>query len=314
MKPFRTILFATDLSENSKDAFRVACSLAVENKTRLIVLHVVEPAWVPEQPVGLDQPTVQFVARTDQSHLDAVKRSLRGIYAPNHPIDVVCHVSEGDPKTEILRMAREVGSDLIVMGTHGRTGMRWLLAGSIAVAVLRGAHCPVVALRSPEVPYKGGNIRLILHPTDFSQDSEGALQVARSLARDLGARLIILHVAPIEVAIDGAAEAEPDSHDYRDAMEQIHKRLEGPDLKYPVEIRISRGFAPEVIKTTAEEVGCDLIVMGTHGRTGLSRVLLGSVAESVLPRADCPVMIVRASRKARPPASDRPVVRTATAP
>ncbi len=76
-------------------------------------------------------------------------------------------------------MAEEIDSDLIVMGTHGRTGLRGLLAGSVAIAVLRGARCPVLALRSAEHPRETKEIRVILHPTDFSVDSEAALKVAR---------------------------------------------------------------------------------------------------------------------------------------
>ena len=76
MRPFRTILFAADFSINSKEAFRVACSLAVENKTRLIVVHVVEPSWVPDQPVYLHDPTVAFVPTSDEGHVEALRQKL----------------------------------------------------------------------------------------------------------------------------------------------------------------------------------------------------------------------------------------------
>jgi nucleotide-binding universal stress UspA family protein len=296
MRPFRNILFAADFSENSKDAFRVACSLAVENKTRLSVLHLAEPNWVPETPVYLGDPTVHFVASWAESHLEALKQNLREVYTPNHPIDVAYFTRGGDAQTEILRFAEEIASDLIVTGTHGRTGTRWLLAGSVAIAVLRGARCPVLALRSPAVPRKVEEIRFILHPTDFSEYSEMALQVARSLARDLGARLLILHVAPLDVLLDEdeTPAAELDPRIDTDALEGLPKRLDGPDLKFPVETRIRRGSASDEILATAGEVECDLIVMGTHGRTGLDRALVGSVAESVLTTAECPVVIVKA--------------------
>jgi len=306
MQPFRTILFATDFTENSRQAFRVACSLAVENRTRLIVLHVVEPNWVAQEPVYFGQANVQFIAEKDERHHEALKRKLCEVYTPNHPLDMEYQTREGDAKAEILRMASEVGSDLIVMGTHGRTGMSWLLAGSVAIAVLRGAHCPVMAIRSPEVPRESEDIRVILHPTDFSESSEAAVHVAHMLARDLGARLVILHVASLEVLMEGTPVAETDPRVYRDALENVRKRLDGTDLKYPVETRISRGFAPEGILQTAEEIGCDLIVMGSHGRTGLMRVLMGSVAEFVLPKAGCPVLVVKAFPHDAAAASDRP--------
>ena len=176
MQPFRTILFAADFSENSKAAFRVACSLAVEEKTRLIVLHVVEPNWVPQEPVFFGQATVQFQnAGRDEAYHESLKRKLAEVYTPNHPIDMAFQTREGDPSAEIVRMANESGCDLIVMGTHGRTGLSWLLAGSVAIAVLRKARCPVLALRSPDAPRKAEEIRVILHPTDFSECSEGAV-------------------------------------------------------------------------------------------------------------------------------------------
>jgi len=119
------------------------------------------------------------------------------------------------------------------------------------------------------------------------------MKVARSLARDLGARLVILHVTPPAILMDGTVAAEIDPSTYRASLEELRSRLDGPDLKYPVETRLILGLDREEILRTAEEVGCDLIVMGTHGRTGLGRLLMGSVAESVLPRASCPVMVVK---------------------
>jgi nucleotide-binding universal stress UspA family protein len=307
MQPFRTILFAADFSENSLEAFRAACSLAVDNKTRLIVLHVVEPNWVAQEPVFFGQGKVQFQnAGRDAAFHESLRRKLCEVYAPNHPIDIVFETKEGNAAAEIVKAADAVGSDLIVMGTHGRTGLRWLLAGSVAIAVLRKARCPVLALRSLAVPRKAEDMRVILHPTDFSEYSEEAVRVARSLARDLGARLVILHAAPLEVLIDGTPAAETDARFYYDELARIRKRLDGPDLKYPVETRLSRSFPPDGILQTAEDIGADLIVMGTHGRTGLSRALTGSVAESVLPKADCPVMVVKSSLSQPAPTADQP--------
>jgi nucleotide-binding universal stress UspA family protein len=298
MRPFRTVLFAADFSGNSKEAFHVACSLAVENKTRLFVVHVLEPNWLPDQPVYLHDPIVQFVPTRGEGQVEAVRQKLCEVYRPNHPIDIAYDVRQGDAKTEILRIAQEIGSDLIVTGTHGLTGAHWLLAGSVAIAVMRGAHCPVLALRAHEVPYAAEHIQLVLHPTDFSRESEQALQVARLLARDLGARLIILYVVALEIITEDTEAAQFGAQDYQDVLEQMRKRLDGPDLKYPVETRISLGFPPDEILTTAAESRCDLVVMGTHGRTGLLRSLMGSVAESVLTNAECPVMIVKAGAKA----------------
>jgi nucleotide-binding universal stress UspA family protein len=293
MEPFRTILFAADFSENSKDAFRMACALAVENQTRLLVLHVLEPDLVPEGPTYVAQPTVPFSETGgEQGRPEAVKRRLGEVYAPAQALDVEYHTRLGAVSEEVLRMADEVGAELIAMGTHGRTGLRRLLAGSVAIAVLRGARCSVLALRSHDRPREASAIRVILHPTDFSDASEAALRVARSLARDLGARLLILHVMPSEIVVSEAV-IPVDPATYRNALEAMRERLNGPDLKYPVEVRLGQGTAADESLRAAQEAGCDLIVMGTHARTGLGRLLMGSVAESVLPRADCPVIVVK---------------------
>jgi nucleotide-binding universal stress UspA family protein len=300
------ILFAADFSENSKEAFRLACALAVEKETRLVVVHVVEPNWIPDEPVYFGQASIHFhsEARLEAYH-KGLKQKLRESYVASQPIDVQYQTVEGDPEVEILRRAREIGSDLIVMGTHGRTGLGRLLAGSVTIAVLRGANCPVVALRPPERPTTHHDIQVIVGATDFSRESEAALQVARSLARDLRARLVILHVAPLEIPTERTPATEIDPRVYEDALAELCKRLDGSDLKYPVETRISRGFAQERIIQTAEELGCDLLVLGTHGRTGLSRALMGSVAETVLLKAGRPVMVVSPPREVAAEIPDR---------
>jgi len=311
MKPFRTILFAADFSENSREAFSMACALAREDKTRMYVLSVAEPAWVAEDPVHFGQSSVEFHKKApDDQRLKSLEQKLRDEYVPGHPIDVEYRARDGEISDEILATAQEIGADLIVMGTHGRTGMNWLLAGSIATTVLRKAACPVLALRSSLSMHKDDGVRVILHPTDFSESSQAALTVARSLARDLGTRLVILHVTPPAILMDGTVAARIDPSSYKAALEDLRTRLDGPDLKYPIETRLILGSDREEILRAAEEIGCDLLVMGTHGRTALGRLLMGSVAESVLPRACCPVMVVKAPASATIPQRERSTARS----
>jgi nucleotide-binding universal stress UspA family protein len=294
MNLFRTILVAADFSESSREAFWVACALASEDKTRVFVLHVMEPRSVPETPGYVGRRTVRHlrIARDPPEH-ESLKERLREVYAPDQPLDVEYQTKAGEAAGEILRSCEEIQCDLIVMGTHGRKGLSRLLAGSIAEEVLRKAPCPVLALRSHDTPRRDEPIRLILHPTGFSEGSEAPLQVARLLARDQGARLILLHVTPNEVVLEGTIAVGIDPRADRDSLEVIRERLEGPDLKYPVEVRLARGWPATEILRVAEEVECGLIVMGTHGRTGLGRLLMGSEAEAVLRRAGCPVLVVK---------------------
>ena len=138
-------------------------------------------------------------------------------------------------------------------------------------------------------------IGTIVHPTDFSECSGVALRVARELARDHGARLLLLHVVS-QIAVphlDEPATVE-DPETCRETLEGMCRCLDDADLKYPVTARLRLGESAAEILRTADETGCDLLVMGTHGRTGLGRLLMGSVAEEVLRHARCPVLMIKA--------------------
>ena len=134
---------------------------------------------------------------------------------------------------------------------------------------------------------------MIVHPTDFSKSSEAALTVARSLARDHGVQLIVLYVVPLDISREGSPTMARDPREYQHSLDAIRRRLDGPDLKYPVETQLKYGSAAEEIVRVAHDVRCNLIVMGTHGRTRLARLLMGNTAMAVLPHADCPVLVVR---------------------
>lgn len=133
------------------------------------------------------------------------------------------------------------------------------------------------------------DLHTILHPTDFSPNSAYALQLAGALARDYGARLVILNVVVPPTAIYG----ESTIYDMPDTMldDACHhlERLPVPEGVH-VEHRVKEGNPEEEIVRLAEELGADLIVMGSHGRSGLQRLLMGSVAEQVMRKSCCPVM------------------------
>jgi nucleotide-binding universal stress UspA family protein len=136
-------------------------------------------------------------------------------------------------------------------------------------------------------------IKTILHPTDFSERSAFAFRMACALARDYGAQLVVLHVAepPRPIAFEGVAVPPPvvDMKQLRDRLQQLRPE----DPKVSVEHRLIEGDAPSEILRVAGETRCDVIVMGTHGRTGLGRLLMGSVAEQVVRKASCPVLTVK---------------------
>jgi nucleotide-binding universal stress UspA family protein len=144
MLAIKNILYATDCSGHSKFAFQLACSLARDFGARLVMLHVTDP------PVGLYGDCVLY--REPPGYLDPLRKQLQRLGPRDPSIHVEHRVEEGDAATEILRLAEETRADLIVMGTHGRTGLRRFIAGSVAEQVVRRAPCPVLTVKQPVAP------------------------------------------------------------------------------------------------------------------------------------------------------------------
>jgi nucleotide-binding universal stress UspA family protein len=131
-------------------------------------------------------------------------------------------------------------------------------------------------------------LRRILVPTDFSEQSHRAFHVACALARDSGAQMVVLHVVPLPALMFG-----PPPESYLDHLREKLKQIRPPDSNICVEHVLVEGNAAPAILKTAMELPCDAIVMGTHGRTGVDRLLVGSVAEEVVRKASCPVVVVK---------------------
>ncbi|HEY7423005.1 MAG TPA: universal stress protein [Gemmataceae bacterium] len=164
MLPVGTILYPTDFSEHSEFAFRVASALARDYNARLILLHVISPSMaiyggrpVPAMTSAGAEEAKECLRKMERSHwrlpcsaaflVEEVKESLRKMEERTHHIRVEALVLEGDPADMILRAAEETHSDVIVMGTHGRTALSRLLLGSVAESVLRKASCPVLTAK-----------------------------------------------------------------------------------------------------------------------------------------------------------------------
>lgn len=137
-------------------------------------------------------------------------------------------------------------------------------------------------------------LRRILHPTDFSPSSEAAFALACSLARDHGAILLVVHIADlIGTGYEGPFAMPPHNpNDFEEVKNRLWKMIP-PDAKVAVEHVFVIGDPCAEILRLAQERDCDLIAMGTHGRSGFGRLLMGSVAETVMRRATCPVLTVR---------------------
>jgi nucleotide-binding universal stress UspA family protein len=156
-------------------------------------------------------------------------------------------------------------------------------------------------------------IHTILHPTDFSEYSAHAFRLASALARDYGARLIALHVLVPPAVVYGEGMVVPDAEQQRDEVRAQLEKLQALGGQVRVVPRLVEGAPVAEILRVAQETGADLILMGTHGRTGLRRLLMGSVAEQVVRQAACPVLTVKMPFPEAVPEQDKPVVQPAQA-
>lgn len=279
-----TVIHPTDFSEPSSRAFELACAVAREQGARLIVLYVLPPAVCHGEEV----------ARRQEDFAPELWEQLREIRDPADSIHVEHWLRSGDPVTEIVRAAEESGCNLIVAGTHGRSGVGRALIGSVAEKLLRAAPCPVITLRTRAAgpAIASGKVKRILHPSDFSPDAEAAFRLACSLARDYGAVLRVLHVSrpPAIAPIIGVVPPEPD-RERRELTERLAAMALVPHVHVECELVVSDDPGPAIVREAGR---ADLVVMGTHGRTGIRRALFGSVAEYVVRNASCPVLTMKA--------------------
>ena len=285
------ILVPTDFSPPSEAALAYARALGATFGAPLHLLHVATERVLPPYAAG------------DAGEAGAAAlRDLRTRLSPDdRRRGVVGHVVESpDPAAEIAQYAAANGSDLIVMGTHGRGGLAHLFMGSVAEKVVRTAPCPVLTVHRPPGG-SGVRFRRILVPTDFSDASDGALACARLMADRFGASMHLLHVLE-DLRIEGPLGAEvfvsetPDTRTarLRDARERLSHRLTAEDRRdRQATGEVIFGHCAGVIAEYAEDNEFDLIVLGTHGRTGLRHLIMGSVAERVVRNAPCPVLTTR---------------------
>jgi nucleotide-binding universal stress UspA family protein len=206
-----------------------------------------------------------------------------------------------DAVRSIVAAARKHAADLVVMGTHGYRGLQHAFLGSVAERALRTLDPPVLAVKeSPEAA--ATPIKKILLAVDFSPHSERAAEAAAALAARLNASVDVVHafelphefnpyLSELGVELEQKIEADRSRE-----LERIRKQLAAAKVRVAAHLR--RGRADAVIAEAAREMGTQLIVMGTRGNTGLSHVLLGSVAERTLRAAECSVLCVKAAEGA----------------
>ncbi len=276
------LLLPTDFQRPARRAFKYGLALARLLHTGLKLLHVIK---LPSDDEGLP-PDTRYARMMRTSALLELGRLAR--LAKDAGVEAEPVVDFGVPDDCILRHLRQEPVKLLVMGTEGRTGWDRLRLGSTALTLVRRADCPVLAVHggvAGDVVRQTARVKLnrIVLGTDFSSCAQQAQRVASRLAELAGATVLVVH-----------------AHSMEDDVRYGRKRLDRT-----VQILQGRGVQAEglcrlgnPVETIVEEAGrweADIVVVGTQGRRGLPRLMLGSVAEGVLRRAGCPVLVVRSA-------------------
>lgn len=296
----KRILHPTDFSVSARPAFERAVILCERTGAELHLLHVTET-------LGSDPIRGAFDARLDEesfyarmyNRADEEMQALSGEAEARGLRVKRVHSHGTTPADVILDYAKEQALDLIVVGTHGRRGFRRMLAGSVAMEVVRRARAPVMTVSARSKKAADATFGRILVPVDFSSHARTALGCARSLAMSLGSELHVLHV--IERPVFPAF--------YEASVEMMYGNMEGmldearselrhviatiDELDVPTTIEVVHGNAVESILEVATAKRSDLIVLSTHGLTGIPRFFLGSVSERIIRTSSIPTLRIR---------------------
>jgi nucleotide-binding universal stress UspA family protein len=290
------VLVATDLSDSTDEAIRAGHELAKDKK--LLVCHVVHEILSASplfpQAVQADMEAVIHAESRAAAAVEDRVKALTGRSAEDFEI----RIESGPAGSALLRLAEEVHATLVVTANRGLSGIARLLLGSVAERVVRYAHCPVFIARPHQKTNK------IVVATDLSELSFPAVSLAAEVAKKNSAELIVLYsldVMPspamgLTVPFGGVPIIPPP-----ELIQQMHtgaqSALDGIIERHGIkaEKRVVEGDAASMILRTAEQVNADLVVVATHGRTGLLRMALGSVAEKVVRGARSSVLVARST-------------------
>jgi len=296
--PFSRLLVPYDGSDPSRAALRLAIVLGRQGATLNVVTVVDERTIVAESTsslAGFDpEPLMEALDAQGQSVLDEAAAQCRA--AGIEPTLTTVHEA---PVVGIVETAEAGPCDLIIMGTHARTGVARTFLGSTTEGVLRSSAIPVLTVRSAGHVYNAPFATAFV-AVDESEPAGKALAVAARLARQSGTRIVacyaidtarvIVQTASLE---DGLEPVDFSTELRREGRSMVHAALARTGLPENTPVVIVDGEPADAIVTGAEKNGATAIVTGTHGRRGLHRLVLGSVAESIVRSSPLPVLVVR---------------------
>jgi nucleotide-binding universal stress UspA family protein len=304
MVSIRRILCPVDFSAHSRRALDHAMAIASWYDAAVTVLHVSPPLPVAAYaPMSGMPPYVGLTPEGRQVLLRSMKE-FAGSGLTHIPVEF--EVAEGPPAGVIVASASELLADLVVLGTHGRSGFeRWML-GSVTEKVLRKARCPVLTVPThlAEPPTESTGFRRIVCASDFSECSLHAIEYAVSLAETAHAALTLMHVVelPPDIPREVHENVLAGPRNLRESIalleDEGRARLKAavPDhvrATLPVDVVLTSGKPYREILRVAGERNADLIVVGVHGRGAIDRLLFGSTTQHLVRQAECPVLTIR---------------------
>ncbi|SIT83049.1 universal stress protein [Pontibacter indicus] len=275
----RRILVPTDFSEQAYHAFEVAVAIARQTGAAIKLLHVVEMPYSQSFSVtgdlvggdGMEQVYMMKLLETTKSRMAQLERSVE-----HAGVEVVQEVDADTVIRKIRRVIKEDQVDLVVMGSKGASGMNEFLLGSNTEKVVRTAECPVLTIKGAIPNFR---VRNIVLPSDFKREIGTAMEKFKYFQQMFGATLHLVYVNT-----PGAFESNA----------ILRTRMQTAAERYGLQNYTSNVYNDVIeengILNFAEEVGADLIMMATHGRTGLAHLLSGSIAEDLVNHSDVPVL------------------------
>ncbi|MDQ2074166.1 universal stress protein [Haloarcula sp. H-GB4] len=289
-----SILIPTDGSEHATRAAEHGAALARAFSASLHVMAVIDTrtAGGPFSSGDLDDETPDRMTADAEETVTAITDAVDAAGA------IQTTIRTGNPAAEICAYRDDNEIDLIAMGTHGRTGVGRYLAGSVTESVVRQADVPVFTVRATEQSRETDSYDDILVPTDGSTSATAAVEPACEIAAKFDSRVHALNIVNLGDISTGAEYTLP--KDLIDTLEsqgeKVTERIAARAREAGVETvtQVIDGFPAADILDYAEENDIDLIVMGTAGRTGLNRFIMGSTTERLIRHADMPVLAVNA--------------------
>jgi len=298
----RNILVPIDFSDMSIGVIKTAKQLAQRFGASIVLAHVRHLNYAADLMAPVP-PMVPFAFTPyEQDAARSVLKELEEVASECGVSSATCAVLGGAPPfDEICRLAQTVPADLIVMPTHGRTGLKHVFLGSTAERIVQHSSCPVLVTRGSALQANNGSrfrIKTILVPVDFSNCSREGLRYAIAFANEFGAKIVLLHATYLGYVYSSEGTAIYDIPGLQKAarktaerkMRELVRSVNFGAVKY--QTAFTDGSPVLDICAFAKDHDVDLIITSTHGFTGFTHILIGSIAEQVVRHAPCSVLVV----------------------